>query len=210
MTDILGRELKDGDLCIGMAIGRNSSGMHIGIFKGQSVVHLTWNEKNLSKSSTSNTYLIEHPTEQELAIKAKVEKLLEEEENERKRKANLKTIPLKDLEVGGIYKSTQGCTFVYLGKRKVIFEDLWRKTKREEEGHCFAGIYYVEGETTDSEILDAVLYVDVYRSRHHIDVLKGNKKLTEMVKKIDLEFPMVKTQESNWRYSNERCRLTIE
>lgn len=210
MNDILGRELKDGDLCIGMAIGRNSHGMHIGVFQGSSVVHLTWNEKSLSKSSTSNTYLIENPTEQELAIKEKVEKLMEEEKNERARKASMKTIPLKDLEVGGIYKTTQGITFVYLGKRKVVFEDLWRKTKKEEEGYCFAGIYYVEGKTTDNEILDGVLYVDTYRGRHHIDVLKGNKKLTEMVKKIDLEFPLVKTQESNWRYSNEKYRLTIE
>lgn len=89
MTDILGRELKDGDLCIGMAIGRYSSGMHIGIFQGQSVAHLS-GEKYLSKSCTSNTYLIENPTEQELAIKDKIQKLLIEEENERKRKASLK------------------------------------------------------------------------------------------------------------------------
>lgn len=209
MTDILGRELKDGDLCIGMAIGRNSHGMHIGVFKGQSVVHLTWND-SLSKSCTSNTYLIENPNKQELAIKEKIDKLLEEEENERARKASLKTIPIKELEVGGIYKTTQGTTFVYLGKRKVIFEDLWRRTRNVEEGHCFAYIYYVEGKTTDNEILDGVLYVDIYRGRHHIDVLKGNKKLTEMVRKIDLEFPLVKTQESHWRYSNEKYRLTIE
>ena len=192
-----------------MAIGRNSHGMHIGVFKGQSVVHLTWRD-SLSKSCTSNTYLIENPNKQELAIKEKIDKLLEEEENERARKASLKTIPIKELEVGGIYKTAQGATFVYLGKRKVIFEDLWRRTKKEEEGHCFAGIYYVEGKTTDNEILDGVLYVDTYRARHHIDILKGNKKLTEMVRKIDLEFPLVKTQESHWRYSNEKYRLTIE
>lgn len=130
MKDILDRELKDGDLCIGMAIGRNSHGMHIGVFQGSSVVHLSWNEESLSKSCTSNTYLIEHPTEQELAIKEKVERLLKEEENERARKASLKTIPLKELEVGGIYRSTQGNTYIYLGKRKVIFEDLWRGTKK--------------------------------------------------------------------------------
>lgn len=209
MKDILGRELKDGDLCIGMAIGRNSHGMHVGVFQGQSVVHLTWNEKFLSKSCTSNTYLIEHPTEQELTIKAKVEKLMEEEENERARKASLKTIPLKNLEVGGIYKTTQGVTYVYLGKRKVIWEDLWRKTKKEEEGHCFAYIWGAENKT-DDEILNQILDINTYRARHNIDILKGNKKLTEIVKKIDLEFPLTKTQESNWRYSNEKFRLTIE
>lgn len=55
MKDILGRELKDGDLCIGMAIGRDSSGMHIGIFKGASVLYPSYNERYLHKSSTSNT-----------------------------------------------------------------------------------------------------------------------------------------------------------
>lgn len=210
MKDILGRELKDGDLCIGMAIGRNSHGMHIGVFQGSSVVHLSYNEKSIRKSCTSNTYLIENPTEQELVIKEKVQKLLIEEENERKRKANLKTVPLSKLEVGGIYKTTQGEMYVYLGKRKVIFEDLCRKTKKEESGNCFAYIYYIEDRTTDNEILDKVLNIYTYGGRHNIDVLKGNKKLTEMVKKIDLEFPLVKIEESGHRWSNEKYKLTIE
>ena len=209
MKDILGRELKDGDLCIGMAIGRKSHGMHIGVFKGQSVAHLTRNEKSLSKSSTSNTYLIENPTEQELAIKEKVEKLLAEEESERARKASLKTIPLKDLEVGGIYKSTNGRTYIYLGKRKVIFEDLKRKTRSEEEGNCFVWIYSFN-DKTDSAILDRVLEINTYHGRHYVDVLKGNKKLTEMVKKVDLEFPLVKVKENSWSYNNEKYKLTIE
>lgn len=209
MKDILGRELKDGDLCIGMAIGRNSHGMHVGVFQGQSVVHLTWNEKSLSKSCTSNTYLIEHPTAIELTIKEKVERLLKEEEDERARKASLKTIPLKDLEVGGIYKSIQGSTYIYLGKRKVIFEDLWRKTKREEEGNCFVAVYGADHKA-DNEILDHILEINTYRGRHCVDVLKSNKKLTEMIKKINLEFPMVKVQESAWRYSNEKYKLTIK
>ena len=127
MKDILGRELKDGDLCIGMAIGRNSHGMHIGVFQGSSVVYLSYNENYLNKSCTSNTYLIENQTEKELEIKEKVQKLLAEEENERKRKASLKTIPLSKLEVGGVYKATNEYTYVYLGKRKVIFEDLLRR-----------------------------------------------------------------------------------
>lgn len=208
MKDILGRELKDGDLCIGMAIGRDSRGMYIGVFKGQSVVHLSRDEKYISKSSTSNTYLIENPTEQELAIKEKVQKLLAEEEKERARKASLKTIPLKDLEVGGIYKNTQGDTYIYLGKRKVTFEDLWRKTKKEEEGNCFVYIYSID--KTDSEILERVLDINTYRGTHCVDILKGNKKLTEMVKKVDLEFPMEKIKECGWRYSNEKYKLTIE
>ena len=205
MKDILGRELKDGDLCIGMAIGRNSHGMHIGIFQGSSIAYPSYNEEYINKSSTSNTYLIENPTEQELAIKEKVQKLLEKEENERKRKASIKTIPIRELEVGGVYVSTQGCKYVYLGKRKVIFEDLRRKTKKEEEGNCFAYVYCLKDEVTDNEILN----IDVYRAKHNIDVLKGNKKLTKMIKKVNLEFPIVKTIERNYPW-NEKYKLTVE
>lgn len=209
MKDILGRELKDGDLCIGMAIGRDSRGMHIGVFKGSSVVYLSYNEESVRKSCTSNTYLIENPTEAELAIKDKVQKLLIEEENERQRKASLKTIPLSKLEVGGIYKTTQDMTYMYLGKRKVIFEDLWRRMTSEEEGNCFAYVYNTK-DKTDDEILDQVLYINTYRAEHNIDILKGNKKLTEMVRKVNLEFPLAKVVEGSYRYNDERYKLTIK
>lgn len=210
MKDILGRELKDGDLCIGMAIGRNSHGMHIGVFQGSSVVYLSYNEKYINKSCTSNTYLIENPTEQELIIKEKVQKLLKEEEEERKRKASIKAIPLGKLEVGGIYKTTQGLTYVYLGKRKVVFEDLLRKMKKEDEGNCFAYIYYQE-DKTDNGILEELLNIHTYNGgSHNVDILKGNKKLVEMVRKVDLEFPLVKINENNSRWNNEKLKLTVE
>lgn len=215
MNDILGRELKDGDLCIGMAIGRNSHGMHIGVFQGSSVAYPSGSGKYLNKSCTSNTYLIENPTEQELAIKEQTLKLLKEEEGERKRKASLKTIPLSKLEVGGIYKTTQGHYYMYLGKRKVIFEDLWRKTKEENEGHCFVYKYFScrdkIDEIPEEEILNDILDIHMYSRSHNIDVLKGNKKLTEMVRKVNLNFPITKTEASESRYySNEKYRLTVE
>lgn len=215
MNDILGRELKDGDLCIGMAIGRNSHGMHIGVFQGSSVAYPSGSGKYLNKSCTSNTYLIENPTEQELAIKEQTLKLLKEEEEERKRKASLKTIPLSKLEVGGIYKTTQGHYCMYLGKRKVIFEDLWRKTKEENEGHCFVYMCFSWrdkiNEIPEEEILNDILNIHTYSRNHNIDILKGNKKLTEMVRKVDLHFPMTKTEGSESRcYSNEKYRLTVE
>lgn len=72
MKDILGREIKDGDMCIGMAIGRNSPGMHIGVFQGSSVVYLGYSEEYINKSCTSNTYLIENPTKKELEIRDKI------------------------------------------------------------------------------------------------------------------------------------------
>ena len=210
MNDILGRELKDGDLCIGMAIGRHSGGMHIGVFQGSSVVYLSGYKDYLNKSCTSNTYLIENPTEQELAIKEKVQKLLVEEENERKRKATIKTIPLSKLEIGGIYKTTQGDMYVYLGKRKVLFENLRKGARKEEEGNCFAYVSYIEGKTRDNEIIDDLLTIYSYDYGHNVNILKGNKKLVKMVGKVDLEFPLTKTVENYSRWSPEEYKLTIE
>ena len=211
MRDLLDRELKNGDMCIGMAIGRNSSGMHLGIFQGSSVVYLLHDETYINKSCTSNTYLIENPTEKELEIKNKIQKLLIEETNERERKAKLKTIPISKLEVGGIYKSNQGQTYMYLGKRKVIFEDCKRNQKDEQNGYCFAYIYSLENET-DEEIIDRVLSINTYRHKHNIDVLKGNKKLTELIRKVDLKFPLVKEErcDSSWYYCGENFKLIIE
>ena len=211
MNDILGRKLKDGDLCIGMAIGRNSHGMHIGVFQGSSVCYLSYSEKSVNKSCTSNTYLIENPTEKELEIKNKVQKLLDEEENERKRKASLKTIPLGKLEVGGVYKDVQGFDYVYLGKRKVVFEDLYRNTKSEQEGHCFV---YVNdsidklSEKNGEDLLNIYTYTS---KKHNVDILKGNKKLVEQIGKIALDFPLIKEKGNESRYySYEKYRLIVE
>lgn len=211
MRDLLGRELKDGDMCIGMAIGRNSPGMHLGIFQGSSVVYLSYNEEYINKSCTSNTYLIENPTEKELEVRDKIQKLMDEEAKERERKANLKTIPLSKLEVGGIYKTTQDQYYMYLGKRTVTLEDFERSLQDKQEGNCFAFIYSFE-DKTDEEIIDRVLSINTYRSKHNIDVLKGNKKLTEMVRKIDLTFPLIKEEksDSNWYRCRENMKLTVE
>lgn len=210
MKDVLGRELKDGDMCVGMAIGRNSSGMHIGVFQGSSVCYLGgYHDDYINKSCTGNTYLIENPSEQELEIKEKIQKLLDEEENERKRKASLKTIPLSKLEVGGIYKSTQGDTYVYLGKRKATFETPSGR-KEEKEGNCFVPCYITD-RTSDEGILEYLLSINTYYGTHNVSVIKGNKKLTEMVRKVDLEFPLKATAEGCFsRWYNECYTLTIE
>lgn len=211
MEDILGRELKDGDLCIGMAISRHSSGMQIGIIKGKSLVQL-WNNR-LSRSSMQNLYLIENPVEKELKIKEEIEKLLIQEEQERERRTSLKTIPLNKLEVGGIYKNTNDDYYLYLGKRKVILEEKrWDKfeVKNEKEGHCFAPVWEkIIKEMADEEILNDA--IDPCLS-HHISVIKGNKKLTELVKKIKVEFPLITSTliKSIRNYYGKEIRLTIE
>lgn len=189
MKDILGRELKDGDLCIGMAIGRNSSGMHIGVFQGSSVVRLS-GSNTLHKSCTINTYLIENPTEEELVIKNKILKLLEEEAALRERKSKMKTIPLSKLEVGGVYKSTNDNYYLYLGKRKVTFKNLMRRAEETQEGQCFLYIWRIDLNSDD--IVSVERMINTYRNEHKIIILKGNKKLTELVRKIDLTFPLVK------------------
>jgi hypothetical protein len=210
MRDLLGRELKDGDMCISMAIGRHSSGMHLGIFQGSSVVCLSYNEERTCKSCTSNTYLIENPTEKELAVKDKIQKLIDKETEERERKAKLKTIPLSKLEVGGIYKTTRGQYCMYLGKRKVTFECDERKLQDKQEGHCFVFVYSFENQS-DEKIVDELLSIYTYRDKHNIDVLKGNKKLTEMVRKVDLTFPLIKEEDEYInRYRQENFKLTVE
>lgn len=204
MKDILGREIKDGDMCIGMAIGRNSHGMHIGVFQGSSVVYLSsYSGGSLNKSCTSNTYLIENPTDQELEIKEKILKVMKEQ---KEKVAALKTIPLSKLEVGGIYKSTQGVFYVYLGKRRVIFEDMCRSKEDVKEGNCFVYISLPENKT-DEEIVDQITRINSYRGESCVNVLKGNKKLVEMVRKVDLTFPLVNEVKNIWR---DHFRLIIE
>ncbi len=200
-------------MCIGMSIGRNSSGMHLGVFQGSSVVYLSYNGEYINKSCTSNTYLIANPTEEELVVKNKIQKLLIEEANERERKANLKTITLSKLEVGGIYKTIQDQTYMYLGKRKVTLEDFERNLKDTSEGHCFVYIYSFE-DKTDEEIIDGMLCINTYRGKHNIDILKGNKKLTELVRKVNLKFPLIKEKknDSSWYRCREdfKFKLTVE
>lgn len=62
--DILGRELKENDLVVAMAIGKHSRGMKVGLWNGSSVTY-----KGNYKSKPYNIYLINNPDEEELKIK---------------------------------------------------------------------------------------------------------------------------------------------
>ena len=48
--------------------------------------------------------------------------------------------------------------------------------------------------------------------KYNIDVLKGNKKLIELIRKVDLKFPLVKEErcDSSWYYCGENFKLIIE
>lgn len=57
MKDIMGRELHEGDIVVCMAIGQNSTGMHLGVqMAGNSVL------TKYGMKSSRNRYLIENPT----------------------------------------------------------------------------------------------------------------------------------------------------
>lgn len=146
-----------------------------------------------------------------MEVRDKIQKFLDEEIKERDRKANLKTIPLNKLEVGGIYKTTQSDFYMYLGKRKVTLEDFERSLQDKQEGHCFVYIYSFENQS-DEEIIDNVLSINTYRRKHNIHVIKGNKKLTELVRKVDLTFPLIKEakSDSSWYRCRENMKLTVE
>jgi len=120
MLDILGRKTKQGDLVVMMAIGNDSPGMCIGVMFSDSTakcVKLSYNgSKKLSSVCCKNIYLIENPTDKELAIKAEILSLHRAEMG---KKINAKPLPKKALIVGHVYFDFNGLKWVYLGKRTV-------------------------------------------------------------------------------------------
>lgn len=206
MEDILGRELHDGDVCVGKGTGRNVRGMDIGIWSGKSIAF-----KGGNKRSMGDVFLVVNPTEEELVIKKEIEKSLVKIESKRREKDSMKTIPLSKLEIGGIYNCNNGHSYIYLGKRKVTFENLYYRGSdpKIQEGHCFV---FACGED-DEKIKNAIVEIGTYHGSHRFEVLKGNKKLVELIRKVDLNFPMVNEVQNsnNYKYSiNYHYKLTIE
>ncbi|WP_313069952.1 hypothetical protein [Lacrimispora sp.] len=204
--DILGRELHDGDICVGKGTGRDVCGMDVGIWSGKSIAF-----KGGNKRSMGDVFLVVNPTEEELTIKSDIEKSLIESENKRLERDSVKTIPLSKLEVGGIYECNNNYLYLYLGKRKVTFKNLQYKNSdpKVQEGHCFV---FACG-SDDEKIKKDIVEIGTYHGNHRIEVLKGNKKLTKLIRKIDLEFPMVNEvhSEGYLRYSpNYHYELTVE
>lgn len=156
MRDILGREVPEGALVIGMTIGRGSDGMRFGIAQGESYV---WKHWGLTKSRVFNVYLVENPSEQELRIKQEIldeihKKELANEQKKQQRKA-LKRIPTKQLVIGGHYTDDKGRDWCYLGKAtvKVTVKDGYDRivvNPQEKYGYCYVNrwalpnISYVE------------------------------------------------------------------
>ena len=206
-TDILGRELHDGDVCVGKGTGRDVKGMDIGIWSGKSIAF-----KGGNKRSMGDVFLVVNPSEKELVIKKEIEQALQEFEKRREVKDLQKTIPLSKLEIGGIYKDLNGSNYIYLGKRKVTLTKLLysHSEPKVNEGHCFV---WCGSKDNIEEIKKQILNINSYRGTHSISVLKGNKKLTSFVRKVDLEFPMENEEEyhSCSRYSfSHHYKLIVE
>lgn len=142
MTDILGRELKTGDIVVCMAIGRYSSGMHLGVQTETSVVLTKDGKKN-----PSNRYLIENPTETEKAyvqeiLKQEEVRLAEKKQKEESRKS-MKAIPRKELKIGYKYEDDRGNEWVYMGWCKVYLQTE-RPIKKEKTSFRSGYLYLSE------------------------------------------------------------------
>lgn len=172
MKDILGRELQDGDICVGKGTGRNVIGMSIGVWYGNSMT-----DEDGCKRHMRDVFKVVNPSSDELEIADKIKNKLREQE-EKERKKNIKTIPLKDLVIGGIYKGIYGEYYLYLGNRIVSNE--YSDGLLEEKGNCFISI------SKDNTELRREF------NASDIEVLKGCKKLVEHIKTVELKkFPIV-------------------
>lgn len=215
--DILGREIKDGDLCVGMAIGRDSKGMNIGVWTGTSMCILDrWD--GVRKTNMSNIYLISNPTEEELKIKAEVLEEMRKKELEKAEKAKQKTIPLKELEIGGVYEGLNGGTYIYLGSNRLIIDRLeetvggrfrFLESVEDASGNIFSYVFLSENDT-EEDIINKV-FNRRYDRPSSFGVLKGNKKLVKLVRKVDISLPFTKiVKTSNYYGAPIVYRITIE
>ena len=209
MQDILGREIHDGDICVGKGTGRYVKGMDVGIWDGNSIAF-----RGGGKRLMGDVFLVVNPSESELKIKQEILDDLDKLKKAKEAKAALKAIPLGKLEVGGIYKNDSNSLYIYLGKRTVTLTDCDERKDKVETGHCFM---YVSPHDTDDAILERI--TGIGRNYYHgaytnLTVLKGSKKLIELVRNINLEFPMANEIEERGygrRYSsNYHYKLKIE
>lgn len=188
MKDILGRELQDGNICVGKGTGRNVIGMSIGVWYGNSMT-----DEDGCKRHMRDLFKVVNPSDDELEIANRIKSKLQEQKEEKERKKKIKTIPLKDLVIGGIYKGIYGEYYLYLGNRIVSNE--YSDGLLGEKGNCFISI------SKDNTELKRKF------NASDIEVLKGCKKLVEYVKTVKLkEFPIVIESCSPYGYKR---KLTI-
>ena len=59
-------------------------------------------------------------------------------------------------------------------------------------------------------MIASILFVNTYHREHWVSVIKGNKRLTELVRTIDIKFPLTKEIYGTRRPSELEMRLTIK
>lgn len=168
MKDIMGRELHEGDIVVCMAIGQNSTGMHLGVqMAGNSVL------TKYGMKSSRNRYLIENPTKMEREY---VDALLESRKNElderKKKEAERKSkraIRQKDLIEGHRYEDDRGNIWVYMGKRVVII------TKDDRSSNSQCGYLYLRPEEEARIVCNEVPFEYLSAAT----ILKTPKRLTK-------------------------------
>ena len=183
MQDILERELKDGDICVG--VGNEDIQMLIGVWYNDSII-----DENGHNRHIQNVFKVVNPTNDEFELADKINNKLQQIEN--KEIGNeLQTIPFKDLIVGGIYKSIN-CYYIYLGKRKVTVEVKYYNLQRKRfvnDGYCFSMIQDIQNE----ELIKKDITYPTWYGESSIKVLKENEKSTgliKLIKTINLNFPI--------------------
>ncbi len=173
MEDIIGREVNENDLVIGMVIGRHSDGMRFGVYNGNSV-----NWRNGVTSVPCNVYLIENPSEKEQGIKQsiidKVKVAKERNEEAKAKRRELKRMPTKDLVIGESYEDDRGYSYVYLGKGSV-----WEGNDTKAlQGHIYLSAWYSRYNATTG----------FFDSLPHVAVLKNPKKLVKTSEKKTINY----------------------
>lgn len=136
-NNILNKDIPDGELVVCMAIGRNSSGMHVGIQQGPSVRGLK------SLYSPSNRYWIQNPTEEELQYKQKILDEIQKEqvaaEAKKQHRRSLKAIPYKELQIGHLYKDDHGDTYLFLGMCETTIKESRYKSDYNKDVQTITG-----------------------------------------------------------------------
>lgn len=203
MKDILGREIHDGDICVGKGTGRDVCGMDIGVWYGNSITFRG------SKRSMRDVFLVVNPSEEELRIANEI--------NENKKQLDArKAIPLGKMQIGGVYEDFSGYLWMYLGKRKTTLYKIENGTEsilKKDQGHCFM---FLTGNESDEEILKDIskIITNVFSyPRYNFEVLKGNKKLVKLIRNMNLNFPIMGEFITNFnsnKYRNYHYKLIVE
>lgn len=206
LTDVLKRPIKEGDLVIGMVIGRGSDGIRFGVCNGTSV---NWGSGRWGgvASTMSNMYLVENPCAKEAEIRDKIiADIAEAKKKSAEREAAkklLKRIPTKDLVVGKTYVDDKGNHQIYLGKG-IVHESYGNETK---EGFIYVTCY------SDSYNVEKGLFSSV----PYFAVLKSPRKLVALSDKVLTKYPfgngnkefILKEEESTWR-RNSTITIKLE